>query len=151
MTLTNLQNLHSIMARNGSIRHEAVITAVEDGVVRLRIVSKSACSECHAKGMCGLADMKEKVVEVKDSGQSGFKVGDKVFLSMDNSTGFNAVLISYVVPLIILLILLLSLPMFLGNELSVGVGIIIALALYYVVVYLFRNRIGRHFVFRIEK
>lgn len=139
------------MVRNGSIRHEAVITAVEDGVIRLRIVSKSACSECHAKGMCGLADMKEKVVEVKDSGQSGFKVGDKVFLSMDNSTGFNAVLISYVVPLIILLILLLSLPMFLENELSVGVGIIIALALYYVVVYLFRNRIGRHFVFRIEK
>lgn len=139
------------MVRNGSIRHEAVVTAVEDGVVRLRIVSKSACSECHAKGMCGLADMKEKVVEVKDSGHSGFKAGDKVFLSMDNSTGFNAVLISYVVPLVILMILLLSLPMFFENELSVGVGVIIALALYYGVVYLFRNRIGRHFVFRIEK
>ena len=65
--------------------------------------------------------------------------------------GLKAVWISYVIPLLILLILILSLSSVIGNEAYVGLVAIAGVALYYFVIWLLRNKLESEFVFYIEE
>ena len=65
--------------------------------------------------------------------------------------GLKAVWISYVIPLLILLILILSLSSVIGNEAYVGLAAIAGVALYYFVIWLLRNKLESEFVFYIEE
>ena len=47
------------MAKN-EISHKGVIKSVTPELTTVEIVSTSACAECHAKGMCGMAESKVK-------------------------------------------------------------------------------------------
>ena len=56
-----------------------------------------------------------------------------------------------IVTLLILILILLSLSSFGIGELTTGLSIIMALAVYYIGVYLLRDKFKREFVFTIEK
>lgn len=117
----------------------------------MEIVTKSSCSECHAKMMCSAADMKIKEIVVPKPSDVEFTVGEEVNIVMKYSMGIKAVFISYLLPLAILLILLLSLLAIFKNELLIGLISIGAIAIYYFVIFLFRKRINRRFSFEIKK
>lgn len=139
------------MKKENSVNHKGTIIAIEDGNIRVEIINKSMCAACHAKGFCSAGDSKEKIVDVPYYNNGEYSVGDEVEVVMRRSMGFRAVWISYVIPLAILLIFLLSLLGFNLNELQAGGGALLAVCLYYIVVYLFRDKIANKFVFTIAK
>ena len=116
----------------------------------MEILSTSACAECHAKGMCGMSESKVKEISVPTDPYSVHEVGDEVQVMLKKSMGLKAVWISYVIPLFILMILILSLSSVNVHEAYVGLGAIAGVALYYLVIYLFRNRLANDFVFYIK-
>ena len=65
--------------------------------------------------------------------------------------GFKAVFIAYLIPLFILLVLLLTLPLLFENELGTGLGALGFVALYYLVLAQFRDKLNSGFVFTVEK
>ncbi len=133
----------------GSVSHEGVVKAVGDGYATVEILNRSACSACHARSACTAADLKVKTVEARFYGEAP-SVGSKVTVLMEKRLAVKAVVISYAVPLAILLILLLSL-LFLGvsEPLSALVSVAAA-AVYFSVIYLMRHRLEGEFVFRIK-
>ena len=76
--------------------------------------------------------------------------GDQVQVVLKRSMGLKAVWLSYVVPLFILMILILSLSSVNVHELYVGLVSIGAVALYYLVIYLLQGRLAKDFVFYIK-
>ena len=80
-----------------------------------------------------------------------YQVGEEVLVVMKKTLGLRAVWISYVIPLIILMILLLSLPYLNFSELGAGLMAILGISLYYVGVFLFKDRLAKEFTFAIEK
>ena len=46
------------------IDHDGIIEQIDGGVAHVKIDSQSACSACHAKGVCGAADQEEKFLDV---------------------------------------------------------------------------------------
>ena len=78
------------------------------------------------------------------------KVGDTVTLALKQTMGLKAVWISYVIPLIILMILVLSLSSVIDNEVWTGLAAIGGVALYYLVIWLLRDRLKNEFVFYIK-
>jgi sigma-E factor negative regulatory protein RseC len=78
-------------------------------------------------------------------------VGEKVNLLLKRTLGYRALWLSYLVPLLILLVLLISLSTVGFSELAVGLSIIGAISLYYIIIWLFRDKLKREFVFTIEK
>lgn len=72
-------------------------------------------------------------------------------VEVKKSMGLKAVWISYVIPLAILMILILSLSGLALAELYVGLLSIAGVALYYGVVYLLRDRISKEFFFTIRR
>jgi sigma-E factor negative regulatory protein RseC len=133
------------------IEHKGEIIEIGIDYIMVEIISQSACSSCNAKSMCSMSETESKVVEVENKGYEMFEIGETVNVILRKSLGFKALYISYLIPLLILILILLSLSSFGIGELTTGLSIIIALALYYIGVYLLRDRFKREFVFTIEK
>ena len=133
------------------IEHQGEIIEIGIDYIMVEIISQSACSSCNAKSMCSMSETESKVVEVENKGYEMFEIGETVNVILRKSLGFKALYISYLIPLLILILILLSLSSFGIGELTTGLSIIIALAVYYIGVYLLRDRFKREFVFTIEK
>jgi len=142
------------MKKIEKIEHEGIISEISDNFITVEIVNKSACAACHAKGVCIAGEEETRYVDVPYSISSlveDFKVGDKVNLVLNQSLGVTAVFISYAVPLVIFILLLLILSNTGLNELMVGLLSLAGVAVYYLFVFLFRDRLERIFTFSIEK
>ena len=135
--------------KKGVVGHDGVVSEITPTGYKVSIVSRSACAGCHAKGLCSAADMADKIIEVKSSDTKAFKVGDKVTVNMEESMGMKAVWIVYAIPAIILVTFLLYLQHLGASELVTGLFVLGAITVYFVVLYLFRGMIGRHFSFTI--
>ena len=119
--------------------------------VSVQIVSESACSACHAAGLCGAAESKKKIVDVPVYGDRSYSIGQEVEVCLARKMGLKAVLLSYVIPLVILLILVLSLSYIGFGELAGGLVSIGGIAVYYLILYLCRNHLAEGYVFYIRK
>ena len=132
------------------IVHSGVIISIDPQETGVEIVRGSACSSCHAKSLCGVADAQKKVVYVPTDAFAQRSVGDEVTLGMKRSMGMKAVWISYVIPLIVLMTVILSLYALKAGELATGLGAIAAVAIYYIMVYVLRDKLKKEFVFYIK-
>ena len=132
------------------IYHDGKIIEITPEFTSVEIISSSACSQCHAKGLCGFSEEESKVVMVPTSPYTERKVGDTVTLALKQTMGLKAVWISYVIPLIILMILVLSLSSVIDNEVWTGLAAIGGVALYYLVIWLLRDKLKNEFVFYIR-
>ena len=137
------------MAKN-EVSHMGIVKSVTPELTTVEILSLSACAECHAKGMCGIADSEIKEISVPTDPYSDHKPGDEVEVMLKKSMGLKAVWISYVIPLFILMILILSLSSVTVHEVYAGLGAIAGVALYYLLIYIFRDRLAKDFVFYIK-
>ena len=139
------------MSEKKSVAHKGTIIEITEGNIKVEILNKSMCAACHAKGFCSAGDTKDKVIDVQYYNNGEFEVGDVVEVVMKRSMGFRAVWLSYVIPLAILMIFLLTLQGLGLGELTAGLSAAAAVSAYYLVIYLFRDKLANKFVFTIAK
>ena len=158
-----------------------IIALNEDGTALVRIVQTSACAACKAKAMCASAESAEKemtVVLLSDNGRPmgygvldadkpllEYKVGDEVEVMVQQKMGWKAVVLAYLLPFFVMLAV-----MFIGNGLlAIGDGAIgllgdeakreavlgtvalCAMALYYLVLGMFKDKLQKEFSFTARK
>ena len=138
------------MSRKNEITHAGKIIEMTPDFTTVEIMVSSACSSCHAKGICGMSEEEEKVIMLPTDPYSDHKVGDEVQVCTKMSMGLKAVWISYVIPLAILMILILSLSAVLESEVIRALVAIGGVAVYYFFIWLFRDRLSDEFVFYIK-
>ena len=132
------------------VMHTGQVVSMTPKTTTVQIVSHSACSECHAAGLCGLSEFTEKAVEVPTDPYATFGVGDEVQVVLKASMGFKAVWIAYFLPLVVLLAVALGLIALGVPEVVAGLAGIGAVALYYLGVWLLRDRLRNEYVFTIQ-
>lgn len=158
-----------------------VIAVYEDGTALVRIVQTSACAACKAKAMCASAESVEKemrVVLLSDNGRPAgygvldadkplleYKVGDEVEVMVQQKMGWKAVILAYLLPFFVMLAVI-----FMGNgllamgdgatgllgdeakrEAVLGTIALCAMALYYIVLGLFKSKLQKEFSFTAKK
>ena len=138
------------MAKKNAIAHSGRIVEITPDFTTVEIIASSACSSCHAKQLCGMSEDQEKLIMVPTDGFAERKVGDEVQVLTKMTMGLKAVWISYVIPLVILMILILSLSKAFDNELLCGLLAVAGVGLYYFGIWLFRDRLSNEFVFYIK-
>ena len=139
------------MAKKNEIRHTGKVLEMTPDFTSVQIMVSSACSSCHAKGLCGMSEEEEKVIMVPTDPYAEYNVGDEVQVYTKMTMGLKAVWISYVVPLAILMILILSLSSVVESEALRALTAIGGVAVYYFIIWLFRDRLANEFVFYILK
>mgnify|MGYP002514462958 CR=1 FL=1 len=66
------------MAKKNQIAHKGRIVDITPDFTSVEIVASSACSECHAKGLCGMSEDQEKIIMVPTDPYKVYSVGDEV-------------------------------------------------------------------------
>ena len=138
------------MAKKNEIVHSGRIIEITPDFTTVEIIVDSACSACHAKSLCGMSEEQEKVICLPTDPYATYSVGDTVQVCTKMSMGLKAVWISYVIPLMILMILILSLSSVIGNEVISGLVAIGGVGAYYLVIWLLRDKLQNEFLFYIK-
>ena len=139
------------MSKKNEIVHSGKIIEITPDFTTVEIIASSACSTCHAKNLCGMSEDQEKMIMVPTNGFDEYQVGDHVQVLTKMTMGLKAVWISYVIPLAVLMILILSLSAVLENEFLCGLLSIAGVALYYFGIWLYKDRLSNEFVFYIKR
>jgi sigma-E factor negative regulatory protein RseC len=100
--------------------------------------------------MCGTADATHKAITVPAT-MGNWAVGQEVQVLLKRSMGFKAVWLAYAIPLAVLLAVLLGLNAAGVGELASGLVAIGAVALYYLVLLLFRDKLRNEYSFYIKE
>ena len=138
------------MSSYSEITHRGRIVSITPEYTTVEIVSESACAACHTKGLCSLGDSKIKQVEVPTRGWDNYTVGQEVSVVLRATMGHKAVWLAYVVPLLVMVAALLGILAAGGSVLLAGLGAIGAVAVYYGVIWLLRDRLRKEYVFNIK-
>ncbi|MBR1809961.1 MAG: SoxR reducing system RseC family protein [Paludibacteraceae bacterium] len=131
-----------------TIEHKGIVESVSGQEVHVRIVQASACSACHAAKSCMAADAREKYIDCL--AEEPLAVGDDVMVSVSQKQGWLAVLLSFVLPFL-LLMLMLWLTGKVWSEAVSGTVSICSLLPYYLVIWLFRDKLRKRFNFIARK
>ncbi|MDD4971168.1 MAG: SoxR reducing system RseC family protein [Paludibacter sp.] len=132
------------------IEHNGVINEINNDRIHVLIIQQTACSECHASGVCTSADKETKIIEVESS-DPDFKIGENVILYGKQSIGLQAVLLAFVIPFILVLVSLIIQQSFVTNEAIAGVVSLLVLVPYYLILSFFNKRLKAKFKFEIRK
>ena len=135
----------------GDISHKGRIVRMTPQVTTVAIEQHGACGSCHAAGLCGMADVTEKAVDLPTDPYAGYGVGDQVDLVLKASMGLKAVWLAYCIPLVVLLAVILGLIALGVGEVVAGVSGIGAVGVYYFLLWLFRDSLRNEYVFTIKR
>ena len=155
-----------LQSKREMIKHDGIIIALnEDGTALVRIVQTSACAACKAKAMCASAESAEKEMTVVLLGDEQWAVGNEVEVMVQQKMGWKAVVLAYLLPFFVMLAV-----MFIGNgllamgdgatgllgdeakrEAVLGTVALCAMALYYLVLGMFKDKLQKEFSFTARK
>ena len=133
-----------------AVTHKGKVVKMTPQVTTVAILQHGACSECHAAGLCGMSDMAEKTVEVPTDPYAFYGVGDEVEVLLKASMGMKAVWLAYFIPLLVLLAVVLLLSALHVGEVATGISALVAVGLYYLLLYLFRDKLKNEYIFTIK-
>ncbi len=133
---------------HGTIQHSGTVKQVEENSVLVSITSNSACSGCHAEGVCNISGKEEKTISVR--GRYNVQPGDNVTVEMSESMGMKAVVLSYVMPVFIIIAGLVGFSFLSISEAASGLAAISLLLPYFIILYIFRKYINRSFTFTLK-
>lgn len=134
------------------VRHPGIIDTISEECVKVRILQTSACAHCKISGHCNSSDSKEKIVDVYNvPDKSELSIGDEVIVTASVGMAAKALLLGFGVPLVILIAVLLAIYMLTSDEAISALGSVAALAPYYAVLYLYREKLRDRMAFEIER
>ena len=153
-----------MQSKREMIKHDGIIIALnEDGTALVRIVQTSACAACKAKAMCASAESVEKEMTVVLLGENGkvktennsiqsYHVGDEVEVMVQQKMGWKAVVLAYLLPFFIMLaVMLIGNAIWAVREEILGTAALCAMALYYIVLGMFKDKLQKEFSFTAKK
>ena len=137
------------------VQHDGLVVAVSPKSVTVQIRSVSACASCAAHAKCGFAESKDKTLEiptqaVKQSDSQTFAVGDPVTVTIDHSRGLLAVWFAYLLPALLLIAVIVALSLAALPEGLVALAALATLAIYILILYLFRRRLDSRFTLTVS-
>ena len=132
------------------VSHPGVVVGINGDDLDIEILSSSSCGSCGIKSACGMSEMQEKRITVPKPADKEFIVGQPVSIIMNASQGNKAALFAYFIPaflLVAIIVILSNLSVKEWLAALIGIGVI---AVYYLVLYFFRNKLRDNFTYEIK-
>lgn len=131
-----------------TIRHKGIVERIDGDMAVVRIAQTSACAACHAAKMCMASESREKRIDARLT--RSVAVGDEVEVVVREQLGWLAVCLAYVIPFVLLVAAVAALDRLGLSEAKAGTGALLSVAVYYLVLRLFRGKLRRKFAFYVE-
>lgn len=136
------------MNTSSQIVHNGVIQAVKDGVAYVSFKQDGGCGGCAARSACNVTEHADRELKVPLDGRQ-VTGGERVLIYISPTSGLRAVLLSYVIPLALILVVLTT-----TIELGISEPLAAVLALgsllpYFLVLKAFSKRIKNNISFEV--
>lgn len=132
------------------IRHNGIVLSTDGELAHVEIVQTSACAACKARSMCMSAESQQKIIDARMA--EPLKPGDRVEVMVHEHLAWRAVLLAYVMPFLVMLAVIAGLDYATDwSEAVVGSLSLCSIALYYLILSLFRHRLQKQFSFSARK
>lgn len=133
------------------IDHKGVVERVDSasGSIVVRISDEAECSECPAAVLCGSTGGKGHTIKVETPHASSYRKGDLVTVRGTEQMHHKAITIATVLPCIALVAVMTAIYLLTASQLAAALGGLAATVIFFVLLYLFRNKIAHEFIFRI--
>ena len=125
--------------------------SVAEGCVKVRILQTSACAACKVASHCNASDKKEKIVEVFCDDAASYQKGQEVRVTASKQVAANALLLGFGLPFLLLMLILIVTLKLSGTEGVAAIAALASLAPYYLVLWLFKDRIRQRLAFALER
>lgn len=132
------------------VSHPGVVVGINDHDIEIEILSSSMCGSCGIKSACGMSEMQEKRITVPKPKDQEFIVGQPVKITMNASQGNKAALFAYFIPAFLLVAIIMILSNLSVKEWFAALAGIGVVAVYYGVLYFFRNKLKNEFKYEIR-
>ena len=133
------------------IEHDGIVKRIDSNELIVSILNKAACLSCQVKGACSMSEIEEKEIEIKKDPRINYEIGEKVKVYYGQELGFFALFLGYLMPFILLISILIIGKSLGYSEGAYGLASVGSLLPYYLILYLFKNRIKNTFRFSIQK
>lgn len=129
-----------------ALRHHGTITRIGNGKLSVTIASSADCSGCAVKSVCHPSGKTDAPVEIEAtipvSMQSHtFREGDKTEVAITTSGRMRAVALALALPCLLLIVAALITLWVGASQIAVAFCGIIAVAVYYIIIYILRRRL----------
>ena len=131
-----------------TIRHTGIVERIDGDTAVVKIAQTSACAACHAAKMCMASESREKRIEARVT--KPVHVGQEVEVVVREGLGWLAVVLAYVIPFVLLVAAVAGFGKIGWSEAKAGTAALVSVAIYYVILRLFRDRLQRKFTFYVE-
>lgn len=121
------------------LEHLGLVTDSSNSRVKISLVG-SGCSACH-KSLCMLGDSKAKEVDIPVQ-ENSFRAGDEVIVRINPASGYQAVVLLYFIPFVLMVLALIIMLRAGYNEGISGLTSLVILGPYFGLLYTFRRKIS---------
>lgn len=133
------------MADSAMLCKDGKVVGVEGGHFKVKITTPTACATCHAKSLCSTLEQKDREIIV--SSREPLQIGDIVRIEMEERLGWIALFYAFMLPFLLMILILFGLfAAGVGQTVSALIAVL-SLAPYYLILYLFRSKLEKDFVF----
>lgn len=133
------------------IEHEAVVMSVNnaDNTVRVRINDGDECGSCPASALCRANGSPTNDITVAVSHPSEYKVDDIVTIRGTEQLHRKAIRLAVILPSVAMVALMVLVYVLTASQLAAALAGIATLIIFYILLYMARNRIAHEFSFEI--
>lgn len=132
------------------ISHIGIVDAIVNDCVRVRIIQNAACGSCSAAKLCRSSEQKEKLIDVATPNASDYEIGQEVTVVGSVSQGLKATLWAYVLPLVLMVVAMALTTLSGCTDVIVALSALGVLAVYYLGLFLLRDKMEQKLAFQIK-
>lgn len=137
------------MSKKDTISHDGQVVEILQDKYRVKIITKSACASCHAKGVCNPSDQAEKIIDAVSVQK--LNIMDNVVVELEERLGWKALFYGILIPFVIMVTVLFTFSVYMKEELLPALLGLFSLVVYYFIIYLFKDKIEKEFIFTAKK
>lgn len=133
----------------GTVQQQGIVTSVQP--LEATIICEEACAACRARGLCGMGARRRRLITaIRPPEDWTPAVGDQVLLVMHTRLGFKALWWTMGVPFLIVTLIVTACVLCASPDWLMGLLSIFGIAVYYLCLYLLKERIQHDIYFTIH-
>lgn len=133
-----------------NVEHSGVVKEIRGRDVLVELLRTSACGSCESRQYCELTEKQYQTLVFHDQPED-FTVGEEVNIVLEQSQGFKALVLAYVLPLGVVVVSLLVFSGMTTREYLAGGGALLMLVPYYVLLHVLSPRLRGSFQMKLYK
>ena len=135
------------------IEHDGRISAIDadKSIVTVTFLDNADCGACPASKICNDFSGDKNKVDIQVANVNDYKIGEFVNLRGTERLHRKAIMLATVIPSLALIVVMIGIYLLTANQLAACLSGLGAMIVFFVGLYLMRNRLAHEFTFQIIK